>query len=149
MEQPTNLFDLQVDQQSERFLSETARWGRFLSITGFVFCGLMVLIGIFAGSFFQQTAGAQMGALGALGMGSFFFTILYLVMAAIAVIPCLHLYNFSGKMKVALATQDQSTLNQSFKHLKSCFRFYGILTLIVIGFYALALIFGLIAGAFS
>ncbi len=40
MEQPTNLFELQLDQPSINYLNEAARWGRFLAIIGFIYIGL-------------------------------------------------------------------------------------------------------------
>src|SRR4051812_38378669 len=48
LDQP--LFDLRIDSENTVFLSETARWGRFLSILGFIFCGLLVIVALFAGS---------------------------------------------------------------------------------------------------
>ena len=45
-----NLFELQVDQQSIGYLSETARWAKFLSIVGFVMCGIIVVFALFFGS---------------------------------------------------------------------------------------------------
>ena len=50
MEQSSNLFELQLDQPSINYLSEAARWSRFLSIIGFIYCGFMVLFGLFFGS---------------------------------------------------------------------------------------------------
>ncbi len=38
-----NLFDLQLDQQSINYLTEAARWARFLSILGFIYCGFIVI----------------------------------------------------------------------------------------------------------
>ena len=49
MEQSSNLFELQLDQPSINYLSEAARWSRFLSIIGFIYCGLMVIFGLFFG----------------------------------------------------------------------------------------------------
>ena len=45
-----HLFDLQVDQQSISYLGEIARWAKFLSIVGFVVCGVMIIFALFAGS---------------------------------------------------------------------------------------------------
>ncbi|MBA4168554.1 MAG: hypothetical protein H0X41_13595, partial [Chitinophagaceae bacterium] len=45
-----SLFDLHVDQQSITYLSESARWARFIAIIGFIFCGLMALAAFFIGT---------------------------------------------------------------------------------------------------
>ena len=46
MEQNQNLFDLQITPESSHYLSETAKWSRFLSIIGFIFCGLLIVVAI-------------------------------------------------------------------------------------------------------
>ncbi|MGZ3959608.1 MAG: hypothetical protein ACXVBT_17095, partial [Flavisolibacter sp.] len=55
-EQSTELFSLQIDSMTKTHLAETARWGRFLAIVGFIMCGLIVLGGIAFGSFFSMVA---------------------------------------------------------------------------------------------
>ena len=50
-------------------------------------------------------------------------------------------------MKTALASNDQVVLNTSFQNLKACFRFVGILTIIMIAFWLLAVIVGLLGAA--
>ena len=40
-----------LSDESEAFLKETAKWGYFLSILGFVFIGIIVLMAFFIGAF--------------------------------------------------------------------------------------------------
>ena len=49
-----HLFDLKIDRPVATNLSEAAKWGKFLGIMGFIFCGLMVIIGFFAGTIFRE-----------------------------------------------------------------------------------------------
>jgi hypothetical protein len=51
--------------------------------------------------------------------------------------PCLYLNKFSVKMKTALNSINQEDFEDSFKNLKSLFKFYGILSIILLSFYAL------------
>ena len=63
-----NLFDLQVDAQASGYLAEAAKWGKFLSIVGFILCGFMALAGLFAGSMMGALmSGASEGASSAIG----------------------------------------------------------------------------------
>src|SRR5665647_1268109 len=39
--------DLQVSASAQSFLSDSARWGKFLAIIGFIFCGFMIVIAFF------------------------------------------------------------------------------------------------------
>ena len=148
--QNPSLFGLSIDPAAKMHLSEAARWARFLSIVGFVIIGLIVLVGIFAGSIL----GTMMGNAGPANeygnprvtggiMGSFLIVI-YILVAALYFFPCLFLYRFATKMRTALAANDQDTLNTSFQNLKKLLRFMGIMTIIVLAFYAMALVFGLL-----
>jgi hypothetical protein len=140
MEQPGNMFDLQLDQQSVIYLSETARWTRLLSIIGFIYCGLLVIAGLFFGSIMAKMMTGMSGDGGVPAMGSGFFGFFFLVGALILFFPAYYLFSFSSKMRRALRNNEQAVLTESFKNLKSFFKFYGILVIIVLSVYALALI---------
>lgn len=131
-----------LNSEIKSYLAETAKWGYFLSIVGFIGIGFMVLAGLFMGSF-----------LGSLGMGAMgmvnpaIFTVMYLVLAALYFFPVLYLFKFSTKMKVALRSDNEAELTTSFQNLKSLYKFMGILTAIILGLYALIFVFGMISGA--
>ena len=147
--QNTSLFGLNIDPAAKAHLSEAARWARFLSIVGFVVIGLIVLVGVFAGSILgtmgSGLGGNDMGSARVTGgiMGSL-LVVVYILVAALDFFPCLFLFRFASKMKTALAADDQETLNTSFQNLKKLFRFMGIVTIIVLAFYAIILVFGLL-----
>jgi len=143
----TALFELQVDHESTIYLKEAARWAKFLSILGFICCGFMVLIGLFAGSFIA-TMSSSMSAGPAAAMGGAFYSIFYIVIALLSFFPCLYMFNFARKMQIALASNDQAQLNLSFKNLKAYYRFAGILAVIWLGLVALGLVFAIIGLAF-
>ncbi|MBF9252945.1 hypothetical protein I2I11_06555 [Pontibacter sp. 172403-2] len=141
---------LAIDWRSEDFLRNTAKWGKFLAIMGFIMIALMVVLALFMGSI-MGSAMSGMGGNGAAGfMGSGFFTVFYLIFALLYFFPVLYLYKFSTKMQDGLRTRDQESIAESFKNLKSLFKFMGILTLVILGFYALgmlAMLIGFGAGA--
>ncbi len=136
--QSGNLFDLQIDQQANYHLLETAKWAKFLSIVGFIMCGLLAMFALFAGSIFSAAL-SQMEEMGT-AVGGTMLTIIYLAMALLWFFPFLYLYRFATKATIALRSADQQNLNQSFKNLKSCFRFLGIMTIIMLGMYALVFV---------
>jgi hypothetical protein len=150
--QDSTLFGMSLDQTGKTQLAEAAKWAKFLSIMGFIFCGLIVLMGVFFGSFFSMFSGelnrnSPYGDISASrGVGAM-AAIMYILMALIYFFPCLFLFRFATKMKTALASNDQETLNTSFQNLKATFRFIGILTIILLSFWVLALIFGLLGAA--
>lgn len=136
-----NLFELQIDQQSIGYLSETARWAKFLSIVGFVVCGFMVIFSLFFSSIMSTisklSSGSDSFTGSAMAIGNYAFSIVYIIIALLYFFPCLYLFNFSSKMQTALRNNDQINLNAAFGNLKSCFKFVGILTIVVLSFYLL------------
>ena len=46
--------DLQVTPQGQSYLVESAKWGKFLSIMGFILCGIMVIIAFFVPAYLTQ-----------------------------------------------------------------------------------------------
>ena len=137
------LFGLSIDPAIKSHLSETARWGKFLAIVGFVCCALVVILGIFFVSIFG--AERRYGSFDAPSMGTAFgpaIMVMYILLAVLYFFPCLFLLRFSNKMKTALATDNQVDLTNSFQNLKVLFRYVGVLTIIVLSLYLLALLFG-------
>lgn len=140
-EQNTSLFGFGIDPTSRVHLAEAARWARFLAIVGFVMCGLVVIIGIFAGSIMSSMMSGYSEEFGGRarfggGLGAF-MSILYIGFAILYFFPCLFLFRFANLMKTALNTNEQGTLNTSFQNLKIMFRYVGILTIIVLSIYAI------------
>ena len=147
----SGLFGLNIDQASRMHLLETAKWGRFLAILGFVFCGLFVVVGIFMTTMFStmdRTYGTDMPAGFARTFGPAFFFV-YLVLAVMYFFPCLFLLRFSNKMRIALTADNQSELTASFQNLKVLFRYIGILMIVVLSFYIIAIFFVGVGAALS
>jgi uncharacterized membrane protein len=139
----TTMFKLEVEEQSTRFLSETAKWGKFLSIIGFILVGLIVIAAIFAGALLASLPGFGEGSSSALAGGmSIMITVVYLIVAVLYFFPCLYMFRFSTKMKEALLENNQQLLIESFQNLKSCFKFMGIMTIVFISIYVLAFLVG-------
>jgi hypothetical protein len=142
----SSFFELSVDLESIEHLTETARWAKFLAIVGFIMCGLIAIVSFFIGTIFASSSLSGFSGTGA-GMGSalggVFITLVYLVIAVAQFFPCLFLYQFAVRLRMALRTNDQVKLNQSLKSQKFLFRYAGIATIIVLCLYGVGL---LIAG---
>ena len=150
-DQNTSLFGLSIDPAAKSHLSDAARWAKFLAIVGFIVCGLIIIVGIFAGSLLERMSSTRYERfdtnveMNTRGLGAV-ATVLYILMALLYFFPCLFLFNFASKMKTALLSNDQDSLNSSFQNLKKTFRYVGVLTIIVLCFYVIALLIGLAAG---
>ncbi|WP_148661283.1 DUF5362 family protein [Flavisolibacter tropicus] len=148
-DQTTALFNLNVDTVTKAHLSETAKWARFLSVVGFVLLGLFLLGGIAVSLYSERPLNNYGGnaAFSAYGVGMSF---ILLFTGVIWFFPLLFLYRFASRMKTALNGNDQNALNTSFQNLKICFRYVGIITIIILALYALLLVFAIVGvAAFS
>ncbi len=135
--------NLMLEDTARIHLAESAKWGRFLSIVAFVMIGLMVL-----GALAIMAVGSTLFSSIPNGLGTvsgFAFGFIYLIIAAIYLYPTMKLHNFAKNAKLALASNNSQLLTESLGNLSSIFKFFGIVTAIVLGIYALFFVFGLLA----
>jgi hypothetical protein len=139
-----SLFELQVDHEVTSHLSQTAKWAKFLSIVGFIGFGFMLILILFLG-----TMSSSLAALSTTAMpgGGFMQIVLLFAMMALYFFPLLFLFNFSNKMLRAIRNNDQFSLVASFRQLKLCFKYIGILTIVFISIYVLVFLFAMIFAA--
>lgn len=132
--------ELQVSPVTQNYLSEVAKWGKFLSIIGFIFSGLLAIASFFIPAIYSKMSIFTELPAASAQIASVFITILYLGLALLLFFPALYLNKFSVKMKLALNSLNQENFEDSLKNLKSLFKFYGILAIILFSFYVLVFI---------
>ena len=123
------------NMEIKSYLMETAKWGKFLAIVGYVVMGLLVLLAIvmmFAMSVVSQFAQSKF-PLWMLGL-------VYILLAGIYYIPVTYLYKFSVQMQKAIQMQNEGLLTSGFQNLKSLFKFKGIFTIVMLAIYVLAIL---------
>ena len=148
METNLNNAEMKINEESKAYLAETAKWARFISIVGFVMLGIAAIACLGILIFSSSMAMAMGGVMGAMG-GAFWtaYAIVLLIALAIGFIPTLYQYNFATKAKAALEENgDEAAITESFEFLKKYYKFNGIVMIVVLGFYALGIIIGIIAG---
>lgn len=154
MEQNSSLFSLSIDPITKAHLSETAKWARFLAIVGFVFLLMVVLVGIYSTvtlnrfeESYRELGGVDSDSItGSAGTG---MAVMYIIMALIWFFPLLFTFRFANQMRNALQSNDQEMLNAAFQHLKICYRYLGIVTVIFLVMIALSFLFGIMGMALS
>lgn len=142
----TQLEQLTLNSKSKMFLREISKWTFFFAILGFLSSVFLIIAAILIATIYAQmfdVLGQQQGIpfLGFLGAS------IYAVSGILYVVPVWYLFQFSGKMKLALATKNDDTLADAFMMLKSHFKFIGVFTIIVISLYVLLIVFSLAAGS--
>jgi len=139
--------DLQVSPLSQNFLNESARWAKFLSIIGFIFCGILAIASFFAPAIYNKTQAFRDMDPSVATTVSTIIVVLYLAFAVLLFFPCLYLNRFSIKLRSALTSVNQENFEESFKNLKSLFKFYGIFTIVLLSFYILVFVIVMVAAA--
>ncbi|MFK7937498.1 MAG: hypothetical protein AB8G22_28540 [Saprospiraceae bacterium] len=145
---------LELETAAREYLRESAKWAKFLSIVGFVMIGFMVIAAFFVGAMFSTMGNFQgidgadeLAGLGMLSGG--FITAMYLAFAALYFFPTLYFYRFSTKTKLAIESGSSTDLTAGLENLKSCFKFWGIFMIVILGIYALFFVIGIAGAAFA
>jgi hypothetical protein len=134
-----------LSEDVKKELMRVVKWAKLIAIIGFVICGLIfifiVIVGVvlIAYSIFGQDNSALSET------KPWITTPVYLLITALCFVPCLMLYNFSVKTEEAIKYRSDDALVKAFSSLYKCFRFVGIITLTIIGLYAIIRIGMLIA----
>ena len=135
---------LELSSEALVYLKETAKWQKFFAILGFIAIGFLVVIAIFAGVIF-----GALGNAGLMPIPPFFFSVIYLLIAGLLILPAIYQYKFATQTLAALQSNNSEMLTEALKNQKSYNKYNGILTIVVLGLYAVILLIGLIAGLFS
>ncbi|OJW84631.1 MAG: hypothetical protein BGO69_07870 [Bacteroidetes bacterium 46-16] len=136
----SKIFSLEVDDIAKSHMLEMGRWGKFLSIVGFIMIGLMILVGLFSSvALSAVTASSLLG--GITGMGLF---LIYLIMGAILFYPTFSLFRFATNIKPALNTMNREQFNTAFANLKSMFKYWGIMMIIILSLYGIVILFAIV-----
>lgn len=128
-------------------LRESGKWCMFLSIVGFIFIGLMLLLGVYMTLITSAMPSSEMGETNELGFAvsllasiKSYFGMLYLFMALLYFFPVYYLYNYAKGMKDALSSGNENILAKALVNLKSHHKFLGIMTIVMISLYVLIFI---------
>jgi hypothetical protein len=133
---------LSLSSDARYFLNEAARWAKFLAILGFVGAGFLALIGLST----LAMSSAMSSQFSALGISPALIGFLYLIIAVVYLFPSLFMYNFANRAQGAVRSNSSSFLTESMGYLRSIFRFYGIVAIVLIAVYLLALLSFIVMG---
>ncbi|UPT70631.1 MAG: DUF5362 family protein [Flavobacterium sp. JAD_PAG50586_2] len=135
--------DLKLNDFAVAALRESGKWCMFLSILGFIFIGLFVLMGIFMSFVMSamptESYGPGMENNPMMAMKGY-FGIFYIIMALVYFFPVYYLYNYAKGVKQALELSSSEVMATALVNLKSHHKFLGIMTIVMISLYILILI---------
>jgi|GEM_PF-2547807 len=135
MEQSNSGFILPESTKKE--MANLAKWARYISVSGFIIGGMIILFGVFTGlitlGLFHLGVSAEILD----NLPSWILIMIYIVVVSIYFIPLLLLFNFSVKAKAAIVFDSVEIFNGALNDLHQCLRFIGVITLTFICLYVL------------
>jgi hypothetical protein len=136
MENTQEIRKIEIGQETLNNLNTIRKWAMFLAIIGFIFLGLIIVIGLIAGTFLSAFSSGKTG----LGVPESVIMVIFLVLAVVYFFPVLFLFRFSKHTAHAVQILDKHELHKAIKNLKSYFVYLGVLIIIILSFYVVALI---------
>lgn len=133
-----------ITEDIRSYIYETAKWAKFLSIIGFIFCVLIIILALSLPAILS--AMATVGKNPLMGVASGVISAIYIVFALLYFYPSLMLFKYANSAKKAVLFLDQTSLGEAMSKMKSFFKFWGIMTITIIGLYAAIFLVGIIAG---
>jgi Na+/proline symporter len=131
--------------EAEGYLRETGKWANFLGMAGFMFSILTIISAFSVGPLVSQMQQTYHTAVEkqALSNG---FTFMFILFGILIFLPSCLLFHVVAGFKNGFNYADQPSLNLAFQKLKSYFKFFGILVISFIAFYAISIIAALAGG---
>jgi hypothetical protein len=137
MEQNEQLFSFPVETSTQRSLLSAGSWAFFLSILGFVFLGLILIVLIVAGAG-MMNAFKTLTSIDSTAAAGLAMLIIFLVFAVIAFLSLL-LFRGANLVKRGIYSNDQAVFNAGLASYRTYFIVYGILSILSLLFTAVDL----------
>lgn len=124
---------LVITEEIRSYIYDVAKWANFLAVVGFVIAAFMILAALTIGTAMNTSpeVAAMMGAMGKIGSTA--MTIVFIAYGLAIFYPSLLLSRYARKTKIGVLYGEQESLNESFSALKSLFKYWGIIVIILIG----------------
>ena len=136
----SNQKNIELDNIGIEQLNQTKKWTMFVSILGFIFLGLMILLVLVTFTIFSDNESSGFSASSLLPL---------LLLTIVYFFPIYFLYQFSSYSKQAIVNGDSKILTTAFKYLRKHYQFMGILIIIVFGLYIILGVIMLLTGELS
>ncbi|TCC89393.1 hypothetical protein EZ428_16995 [Pedobacter frigiditerrae] len=131
---------LAVTEEIRSYIYETAKWASFLAIVGFVLTGLLVVCAFMFGAIMSSSPELALMTGELAKAGSAVITIVFLIYAFAIFYPSLLMFKYANKAKVGILYGEQDSLNEAMGKMKSLFKYWGIITIIILSLYIITIV---------
>jgi hypothetical protein len=139
--EPAEPATLVIEDAFRDDLLKTARWARFLALTGFAVLSFVLISAIVVFAMMPAFSGFEDEE--TIGQGLYFWMgIFNAVFIALFFYPVYTLYRFSMCLKTALSSNNSGMLGKAIRYQALMYRFYGVMTAAAIILYGVAILVG-------
>ena len=131
-DKPVN--ELFISHEIKTYLRGISKWGKFLSVVGFIGIGIFVLLGIVF-----SLMGNMICPYGSIPHAYYigWMGYIYVVFGLLYFFPTYYLMRASNNLRKGLVSTNQHFLTVGFRNLKSVFKFFGVMTIVICSIYPL------------
>ena len=144
MDSNPEIRNMEIGQETLKHLNTLRKWTMFLAVSGFIFLGLIITLGLITGTFLTAFSNSDKmpGIPDALVYASF------IAVTLIIFFPILFLFRFSKHTSKAVSTLDRKEMHIAIKYLKRYFIYTGVVLIVIISVYIASLILAGTSAAF-
>ena len=144
MEDPQEPGRMEIGQETLKHLNILRRWTMFLAVSGFIFLGLIITLGLITGTFLAAFSNSDKMP----GLPDALVYIAFITITLIIFFPILFLFRFSNHTSKAVLTLDSNEMHIAIKYLKRYFIYIGVLLIVILSVYIAGLILAGTSAAF-
>lgn len=129
MEDNQSILELQVDQTASKNLSDVTRWAKFLSITGLVCMGVMVIFFIVMRSYLASALSQVIPGFSEIDSFGMLISIV-VIGAGLVCVLMYFLFRGSVLIRKGIESKNQEIFNNGLASLRAYFTMYGVLAVV-------------------
>ena len=124
---------IEIGQETLKHLNTLRKWTMFLAVSGFIFLGLIIVLGLITGTFLTAFNHSDKTP----GLPDTLVLAGFIALALLIFFPVFFLFRFSKHTSNALTTLDRKEMHKAIKYLKRFFIYIGILLITGVAIYIL------------
>ena len=144
MESNPEIRNIEIGQETLKHLNTLRKWTMFLAVSGFIFLGLIITLGLITGTFLTAFNNSDKTP----GIPDILVYAAFSGLTLIIFFPILFLFRFSKHASTAVSTQDGKEIHIAIKYLKRYFIYIGVLLIVIISVYIASIIIAGTSAAF-
>jgi hypothetical protein len=127
---------IEIDKETLRHLNTLRKWTMFLAVSGFIFLGLIIILGLLTGTFLTAFSHSDKIP----GIPDLLVIAAFIAAALINFFPVFFLFRLSKHLAVAVSNLDSRAMHNAIKNIKRFFIYIGIVLIVIILAYISSLI---------